>query len=194
MIKKTILLFLSFFLLFGFSIAQKESDETTKIYWSDWYNIEWADFQGKPNTEESIAAQSSIGLPYSFISDGEGEMTVMINVCFIKNESWSKIDKRNNVLLQHEQLHFNIAELNRRMIVKNLLEATFTKENHRELLDEIVKDGWLKAYREMQDKYDAETNYSRNFREQINWNRFVEQELKNYEEYNYTELKISFIN
>lgn len=194
MIKKTILLFLSFFLLFGFSIAQKESDETTKIYWSDWYNIEWADFQGKPNTEESIAAQSSIGLPYSFISDGEGEMTVMINVCFIKNESWSKIDKRNNVLLQHEQLHFNIAELNRRMIVKNLLEATFTKENHRELLDEIVKDGWLKAYREMQDKYDAETNYSRNFREQINWNRFAEQELKNYEEYNYTELKISFIN
>ena len=194
MIKKTILLFLSFFLLFGFSIAQKESDETTKIYWSDWYNIEWADFQGKPNTEKSIAAQSSIGLPYSFISDGEGEMTVMINVCFIKNESWSKIDKRNNVLLRHEQLHFNIAELNRRMIVKNLLEATFTKENHRELLDEIVKDGWLKAYREMQDKYDAETNYSRNFREQINWNRFVEQELKNYEEYNYTELKISFIN
>ena len=181
-------------MLFGFSIAQKESDETTKIYWSDWYNIEWADFQGKPNTEESIAAQSSIGLPYSFISDGEGEMTVMINVCFIKNESWSKIDKRNNVLLQHGQLHFNIAELNRRMIVKNLLEATFTKENHRELLDEIVKDGWLKAYREMQDKYDAETNYSRNFREQINWNRFVEQELKNYEEYNYTELKISFIN
>ncbi len=194
MIKKTILLFLSFFLLFGFSIAQKESNETTKIYWSDWYNIEWADFQGKPNTEESIAAQSSIGLPYSFISDGEGEMTVMINVCFIKNESWSKIDKRNNVLLQHEQLHFNIAELNRRMIVKNLLEATFTKENHRELLDEIVKEGWLKTYREMQDEYDAETNYSRNFSEQINWNRFVKQELKNYEEYNYTELKISLIN
>lgn len=193
MLKNFLSIFLFIFLFSKVGIAQ-DSTETNRIFWSDWYKIEWSDFQGTADHQESIAAQSTIGLPYSFVTDGEGEMTVAVNVCFIKSESWSKEEKRNNVLLQHEQLHFDIAELHRRMIVKSILESSFTKENHKELLDQLIKDIWLVGYREMQDKYDKETNFSRIIREQINWNKFVQQQLLNYKDYDYSELTISLIN
>lgn len=172
--------------------AQEEGDED-KIFWSDWYKLEWSDFKGKPADDQGVAAQSSIGLPYKFLSDGEGSLTVYLNVCFLKDESWSQAEKQNNVLLQHEQLHFDIAELHRRMIVKDILEAKFNKDNYESLLERIITDNWKVKYRRMQDKYDKETNFSRIIREQINWNRFVKQQLSNLEEYTYTELEVSLI-
>jgi len=175
-------------------IAQDDSSATNRIYWSEWYQLEWSDFEGAPIVREKVAALSSIGLPYSYSTDGEGSMTIQINVCFIKDESWSKEEKENNVLLQHEQLHFDIAELHRRKIVKRLMEAEFTKSNYSELLDQIVEQVWSNAYRSVQDKYDEETNFSRIFKEQINWNKFITQELRNYEDYSFTEIEVSLIN
>jgi hypothetical protein len=176
-----------------FSFAQ-ESEDSHRIFWSDWYKLEWSDFQAEPDFEkESIAAQSNLGLPYKMVSDGEGVMNVSVNVCFLKDESWSHEEKRNNVLLQHEQLHFDIAELHRRLIVKAIVETEFTKENHKELLDKTIRDIWLVKYREVQDKYDKETNFSRIIREQINWNKYIKQQLINLKEYTYTEVEVSLI-
>jgi hypothetical protein len=194
MLKKTTLLL---FILMGFMFNSygQETLDSNRIFWSDWYRLEWADFQGEFDFEkEGVAAQSSIGLPYKMKSDGEGEMNVTVNVCFLKNESWSLEEKRNNVLLQHEQLHFDIAEMCRRMIVKAIVETEFTKENHKELLEKTIREIWLVKYREIQDKYDKETNFSRIFREQIKWNKYVQQQLTNLKDYTYTEIEISLIN
>jgi hypothetical protein len=174
--------------------AQNDSTSTDRIYWSEWYQLEWEDFYAEPLENEKVAALSSIGLPYSYSTDGEGSIIIKINVCFIKNESWSKVERQNNVLLQHEQLHFDIAELHRRKIVKRLLELEFTKEIYRELLDQAIEQLWSNAYRSMQDKYDEETNFSRIFKEQINWNKFVSQELRNFEDFTFTEVEVSLIN
>lgn len=192
--KKSILFSLALFFA-SFVFAQNEEpSEDDRIFWDEWFKLEWSDFKGDPHTNEGVAAQSSIGLPYNYVSDGEGILNVTVNVCFIKSESWSRSEKRNNVLLQHEQLHFDIAELHRRMIIKELLEAKFDKNNYKEVLEEIINRIWVKKYRVMQDKYDSETNFSRIIREQINWNRFVKQQLTNLEEYTYTELELSLIN
>lgn len=186
--------FLLLFLLLPFGLlAQEESDETDRIYWNDWYRLEWGDFEAEPAADKKVAALSSIGLPYTYTSDGEGEMTVQINVCFIRSESWSKEAQENNVLLQHEQLHFDIAEVHRRKIIKALTEADFTKHNYKEKLEEIIDRIWVKEYRIMQDKYDKETNFSRIFKEQIAWNNYVLQQLRNLEKFAYTELSVSLI-
>lgn len=147
-----------------------------------------------PEDDATVAALSSIGLPYKYITDGEGELKLSINVCFIKDESWSKEEQRNNLLLQHEQIHFDIAELHRRKIVKAVLEGNFTKNNYKELLNEIITKVWKKDYREMQNMYDKETNYSKVIKEQINWNKFVHQQLRNYEDYTFNEVTVSLIN
>ncbi|MEQ8625263.1 MAG: DUF922 domain-containing protein [Vicingaceae bacterium] len=180
---------------FGFAgIAQEDKISTNRIIWNDWYRLEWTDFEAKAEEDSKIAALSSIGLPYEYVTDGEGMLTITINVCFFKNESWSKESNQNKVLLQHEQLHFDIAELHRRMIVKELMKAEFTKNNYEQKLDEIVNEYWSNSYRQMQDKYDKETNFSRVFQAQINWNRFVSQQLRNLEEYAFTEIEVSLIN
>lgn len=175
-------------------IAQEAKKSTNRIIWNDWYRLEWTDFEGQAEEGSKIAALSSIGLPYTYVTDGEGMMTISINVCFFKDESWSKEEAHNKVLLQHEQLHFDIAELHRRMIVKELMKAEFTKNNYEEKLDEIVNRYWSNSYRQMQDKYDKETNFSRVFQAQINWNRFVTQQLRNLEEFAFTEIEVSLVN
>jgi len=189
--RKLIFLFLILPLL---SFAQEENEDTDRIYWSDWYRLEWSDFEGEEQTDDKVAALSSIGLPYGFTTDGEGILNVNINVCFIRSESWYKRAQENNVLLQHEQLHFDIAEMHRRMIVKELLETNFTKSNYKEKLEEIIDRIWTRDYRHSQDKYDLETAYSRMIKPQINWNKYISQQLRNLEEYSFTELELSLIN
>ena len=188
---------LLFFLSVSGLMAQTDdgdSEHINRIYWNDWYKLEWSDFMADPQDDARVAALSSIGLPYKYKTDGEGELDFTINVCFIKNESWSKDEQRNNLLLQHEQIHFDIAELHRRKIVKAVLDANFTKSNYKEKLNEIIERIWRKEYRAMQDRYDKETNYSKVIKEQINWNKYVYQQLRNYEDYTFTEVKVSLIN
>lgn len=189
------ILFSMVFFLFSICLfAQEEEVNSERIYWHDWYRLEWSDFQAEPNSDKSIAALSNIALPYSYTSDGEGSMTVKLQVCFLKNESWSKPEQQNNLLLQHEQLHFDIAELHRRIIVKRLLEASFTKKNYKSLLKEIVEEVWKEEYRAMQDKYDKETNYSKVIKQQISWNKFIQQQMLNLVDYTFTEIEVSLIN
>ncbi len=186
-----LILFLS---LSSVVLAQESpSKETDRIFWSDWYKLEWNDFLAEHKSEHKVAAVSKIALPYTYQSDGEGSMTVCLGVCFVKSESWVNEEKKNNVLLQHEQLHFDIAELHRRMIVKALTEEDFNKDNYKDKLQEIIDRIWIDSYRKMQDKYDKETNFSRVFKSQINWNKFVSQQLRNYEDYTFTEVEVSLI-
>jgi len=183
-----------FFIAFGSLSSQESADDSNRIYWNDWYRLEWSDFQASPKEETTVAALSSIGLPYSYSTDGEGELLLTINVCFIKNESWSKPSERNNLLLQHEQIHFDIAELHRRKIVKAILDANFTKKNYKEKLNEIINQIWRRDYKLMQNRYDKDTNFSNVVKEQINWNKFINQQLRNLKEFDFTEVEISLIN
>ncbi len=190
---RNLLLGLLFSFLFNQLGAQEESS-TNRIFWSDWYTLEWDDFQGTPQSETGIAAESGFGLPYEYQTDGEGSITITINVCFLKDESWSIASLQNKVLLTHEQLHFDIAELHRRMIVKELLELNLTKSNFKVEIEKTIKKYWLLKYRALQDLYDEETNFSRIFREQIRWNKFIEQQLLNHKDFGFTELELSLIN
>ena len=194
---KKLLVLLIGILLSSFGVIEaqdNDEDKLNRIYWSDWYRLEWSDFIGEADEGATVAALSSIGLPYKYASDGEGELKLSIDVCFLKKESWSKVDLRNNLLLQHEQIHFDIAELHRRKIVKAVLEASFTKKNYKETLKGIINKIWKEDYKVMQDKYDKESGFSKIIKEQINWNKFIDQELKNYKEYSFNELELSLIN
>lgn len=187
-----------FFLMifsFGFLLyGQEEPEDTNRIFWSESVKLTWDDFQAEKDKSAKIAALSSIGLPYRYITDGEGEISIIVKVCFIKDESWSVEGQQQNLLLQHEQLHFDIAELHRRMIVKEFLETEFTKKNYKEKVEAIIEKYWLQEYRVMQDQYDRETNYSRVVQQQINWNEKVANELSKLQDYTETDLEISLIN
>ena len=142
--------------------------------------------------ELNLSALSKIAIPYTFTSDGEVDLTIELSTRFIKNDSWYKKGEENNVLLGHEQLHFDIAEIHRRLIVKAILAAQFSAENYESELKEIVNRICKEDYREMQDLYDAETNYARMFQAQINLNKLVADKLVELNEYNDTEITVTF--
>ena len=172
-------------LLFPYSLCAQTNltVDNDRIFWSDTTEITWSDFQGTNDSVKSLSAISKIELPYSTSSDGEVDMSFTIQTCFIKSESWYKEGKKNNILLSHEQLHFDIAELHRRLIVKAIVEGNFNSDTYEKQVDQIIIAIWENSYRKMQDKYDLETNYARIFKPQIYWNQRVADQLESMKEF-----------
>lgn len=89
-------------------------------------------------------------------------------------------------------MHFDIAEINRRLIVKAILASKFSGDNYESELKEVISKIWKEDYRKMQDEYDAETNYARMFQAQIDWNKLISDKLIELKEYNDTEITVTF--
>lgn len=170
------------------------AQENNRIFWTDSVQLSWADFQAEAKEGQTIAALSSIAIPFSFETDGEGEISIQIQVCFVKNESWVKKAEQTPLLLKHEQIHFDIAELHRRKIVKALKEANFTKSNYKEKLENIVGEHWNKIYRNSQDQYDQETNFSQYIKAQLEWSKKLKRLLEEYKDYREENFTVSLIN
>jgi len=170
------------------------AQENNRIFWTDSVQLSWADFQAEAKEGQTIAALSSIAIPFSFETDGEGEISIQIQVCFVKDESWVKKAEQTPLLLKHEQIHFDIAELHRRKIVKALKEANFTKSNYKEKLENIVGEHWNKIYRNSQDQYDQETNFSQYIKAQLEWSKKLKRLLKEYKDYREENFTVSLIN
>lgn len=189
------LLSLFSFIIISYSAFSQENDEKNDhIYWSKTFTLEWSDFQGTPPESQESAALSNIAIPYGFETYSDGRVTVNINACFIRSKSWVVPKFKNNLLLQHEQLHFDIAELIRRKIVKALIEADVTVDNAEAVMKSIMKHYWAGEYKKMQERYDAESNFSRFISKQIEWNNEVAEELEKYDAYKYTELTLGLKN
>lgn len=181
---------LAFLILISTSLFAQ--NDTLGLEWSNDYFLQWSDFQGHEDKDLTLSALSRIAIPYTYTSDGEVDLTVNLATVFVKSESWYKKGKENHILLAHEQLHFDIAEIHRRMIVKAILNATFSRESYDSELRKIITDLWDNEYRDMQDKYDAETNYARFFRSQIDWNKSVAEKLLELDEYKAKEITVTF--
>jgi hypothetical protein len=185
--------FLYFFLSGTLVFAQKlDKKESNRIYWKESLDLNWSDFQGEPEKNRSTAASSSIAIPYGFKANSKGEVKGQLRVYFEKDKSWSKEQKQSNRLLAHEQLHFDIAELNRRKLVKALKEAKLDETNFKEKLENIVLEHWNGIYREMQDQYDRETDFSKNAAKQEEWRIKINRLLNRYSRYSEEEFLVDY--
>lgn len=82
----------------------------------------------------------------------------------------------DSVILSHEQLHFDIAELYARKFRKQLSETQFStdiKAEVKELYQKVLKELYI-----YQNKYDRETNFSRDRKQQQYWNAMIADALK----------------
>ena len=104
-----------------------------------------------------------------------------INAHFYPEKSWYKFDKNDSHILAHEQLHFNITELFVRKF-RQRIEDVKVSNNVREQL-KTIHNKINNEVSEMQNKYDAETNHSRNVEAQVKWQLFVEAELNKLSKY-----------
>jgi hypothetical protein len=176
--KYTLIVFLLYLLLLLCSSTTQIKGEL--IYWTKEYKLTWGDFKASPKNISTNAAITSAGFgiePYT-ISSNSDTVNLVVNVFFVKNESWVKQNAKSLSLLNHEQAHFDINELFARKFKQQLIKHKFTNasflENFSKLFLKYQND--LKAY---QNLYDKQTDHSRLEAKQLEWEKKVAKELEN---------------
>ncbi len=160
--------------LFLMQISTLVAQEEEAILWNPEKRLSWTDFRADPPLSGNIAATTASGISYYFSSrevNGQMEVDYTIRTYFYPDKSWYKPEICNAVILSHEQLHFDIAELFARRMRSQMANTRFTKNIKAE-----VKAIYRKINEELADfqkRYDTETDYSRNVAQQQIWNETI---------------------
>ena len=151
------------------------------IPWSESYMLVWSDFQGPPKVDSDAVATTASGITFSY-SIKKTSVRVMsfqaqIYAHFYPEKSWYKPNHADNHILSHEQYHFNITELFARKFRQRVAQVEVSQSLSIKL-DQIHQDINMELS-EFQELYDAETNYSRNFEQQVIWQKRIDEALEN---------------
>lgn len=157
------------FLLFAASFQQTNN----LIDWNSSRKLSWEDFKGPVDTESKNAALTSSAINIEFGYDESG-LEYSIKCSFNKQKSWVRI--RNTDVLAHEQGHFDLAELHARKLFKAMKAYKFNAKTVSNDVNKIY-DSLMNAHHEAQNKYDSETDYSRNKVKQEEWQKKIAEEL-----------------
>lgn len=171
-------------LLLVFSCFILVQDEPV-ISWSESYKLSWSDFKDKPDNHTSAVAITASGITFGFsIRQADSDVvsfSAQVQTHFYPEKSWYKPNIADDHVLAHEQFHFNITELYARKFRKRIenLKVSNTirkelKQMHNTINNELAK---------MQDRYDEETNYSRNYEAQKRWETYIANELEKLSKY-----------
>ena len=150
------------------------------VLWGDDVNLEWADFKGKPKAASKIAAVTASGISYTFNAverDGYYEVDYEVSTFFYPDQSWYRPEMCDELILSHENLHFDITELHARKMRKEIDQTQFTENVRSEI--KAIYHKILKELGEFQNRYDTETNFSRNRNAQLRWNAEIKIALQN---------------
>lgn len=182
-----IILIVSCFAICAFEFKkEKTSDEL--ILWKSNIKLSWDDFQGTPDQNSEFDAMTSVNIKYKF-DIKENEINTNVNCFFSKNLSWTK--EKSSSLLNHEQLHFDIAELITRKMRKELLNhVSKSIETTQIFLNEMKEKYFYKSLDSVSSQYDFETNFSKNEIKQKEWGLKIMKQLNALEKYASTKVAI----
>jgi len=158
------------------------------IIWDKNRPLTWENFKDAPDNKSEHAAISSSIIKWK-IKAKEDSTIIIINCFFNPARSWIKIEKQTYSLLKHEQLHFDISELYARKLRQTILSQKLVQKDLTLGLKIVVADN-DKLLNEYQDRYDLETNHSKEESKQAEWERKIAFELKSLEKYSNPEIHL----
>lgn len=174
-------------ILFLFTIILKYSSSISAqsiIPWSKDIKLKWDDFKATPNTEVIAYAQTSYKieiLPSDVSVDSDNNiqnyesLTVIAN--FYTNHSW--VYKKDDYLLKHEQLHFDIAGLYAIKINNEFKKLIEQKNANFDSYYGIYQKLWAKC-RNTQKMFDSETNHGQLIEENKKWIQKITNEINSF--------------
>ncbi|MDR6301459.1 DUF922 domain-containing protein [Mesonia maritima] len=167
---------ISFILFFFGSFLGIAQENEEKLYWSE-TTLTWKDFKGKPDPTNPYQANTYSGFSFSWSlqNDADGRKFVYeIKSYFLPNQSWVKDGKETDYLLNHEQLHFDISDYYARKFNQELID--FDDSGSLKQVQQRLQKIYQKIENDrqtMQQKYDKETDHSKNKEAQQKWNEKV---------------------
>lgn len=165
---------LKILILFCFSSIASFSQESV-ISWSPLKLLNWDDFSGKAKDTSKFDAEACAEVKYYYQFNSPHDFKFNVVASFNKNTSWCKREHASQDLLEHEQLHFDIAELYARKI-KEMFENYNYSRNFSYEISRLFNQKKAE-YHAMQRQYDEETNHSLNKNKQQDWEIFIQDEL-----------------
>ncbi|MBP6625471.1 MAG: DUF922 domain-containing protein [Chitinophagaceae bacterium] len=170
-------LLIACFFIWGFQVKAISSTNvsSTSLKW-DTVKLTWDDFQMLPPADKSaMSANTTSGIQCK-TSLKNHEVVITCGAYFEKLKSWTKL--HDSVLLRHEQLHFDIAELHARYIKKELKSSIRLKGDYKKI-KQILQSN-IQALEQYQQLYDEETNHGLNIENQAIWEQKIAQLLLEY--------------
>jgi len=165
-----------FFTLFTCQIyAQSDS---ININWAANYKLTWNDFKGNAKTQKT---DESVAITHTRIKvateESEKKTTFVVTCIFDKQNSWTTVG--DAYILNHEQIHFDIAEIYARILRKKLSMINKKAQNIEAKVNELHQLTFNDCNK-FQVQYDTETNHSKNKMKQQIWNEKVRKLLADY--------------
>lgn len=186
-IKTVLMKYIIFCIFFAFSgvlIAQENvhQPDGSIIPWKSSVRLSWNDFQCEEEPEVYARAMTGYKIdifPLEVMVDEFGRIQgyekLTVKAQFYKNHSWTST--QNVFLLEHEQLHFDIAELYARKIRKRFAELKSVEETRFSEYQENYSLLWSQC-RNYQRLYDKETESGQNLKVNQEWNQRIFEELE----------------
>lgn len=168
------ILFLIVPIVFPFLLVAQASSDT--IIWGT-KQLVWSDFKANPDTavfNQNHHATTLWKLRYQYKPlKNRTQLIIYVEAWFDARKSWvRKRFKNDQQLLQHEQAHFDLAELLARRFRKKLAEQKFTATNYYTAIDAVFNPLLTAAYQQ-QTQYDRETNYGEDKAAQQQWQQKI---------------------
>ena len=162
------------------NVVDAQGINIDSIYWNKNYKLKWSDFQGVSPSDNTWKAVSYASIDARGYMDGGLPKYRVINA-FLRKKSWT-IDALSMDLLEHEQLHFDIAELYARKIKKTIEDLRRKKIKNYDRYEPLILR--LMHERQAMDvKYDNETHHSMNVEAQSVWCKMIAIELDKLKKY-----------
>ncbi|MDF9795711.1 hypothetical protein OKW21_000974 [Catalinimonas alkaloidigena] len=174
-----------------FSHGQHIDIDTLKYkLWSAHDSLQWSDFQKSPVEKElkyGFRAKTLTSLVY-FYTPALWHIDSCMNVyvAVSRQNSFTK-DTTDKILLGHERIHFDIAELFARYLRKEFIMLSQSDENTLEQYLSL-RDSLFQSANVFQDIYDEETMYGLNAREQKKWTEYIDKELETWKGYTFDQI------
>lgn len=169
--------FLSTF-FFPATSSTKTADE---IVWNSARKLSWDDFRCAPlgGRLTGAATYASIKAVPRVVNSWNNKLDVEVKAIFRCDKSWAKEQaKTSDYLLNHEQRHFDIAEIFARKIRQELDEYRITAKNYQGIKKAVIEK-WFQEYDAYDRSYDKFTVHGLNSERQEQWNQDIDEQLAN---------------
>ena len=152
-----------------------------KLAWNENRQLAWDVFQSKDIAISSKAAATTFcGISYLLNSSTKKFTTrqVKIETFFVPSKSWAHKDHKTDLVLMHEQSHFDIAELFARRFRKLISDKTMDAKTLQKFYINVYDD-----YRDYQQDYENVTSHGRIWEKQLEYTAKINDEIKKLSEF-----------
>jgi hypothetical protein len=160
-------------------LAQNDGPYEHFIFWDEDNDLEWVDFDGLAERYSDHGAYSFTGFMTEY-RYSNGKHYALVRTYFDQELSWTKT--WTNLLLRHEQGHFDIAEITAREFRAEVQQRMENRNMNATIFDSLRAEA-IKKLNERQKEYDYSTDYSLDFQAQEKWDHKIEQRLQSLSQY-----------